>query len=88
MGTISVTSVTTPKVEAFVRAAITLSQTLGTALGDWTADDTVLGYAGGALLFAAGLAALAAAYFLDQRLACVPVLGSLHPIAPARRATS
>ncbi|MGA7790032.1 MAG: hypothetical protein WCA56_17925, partial [Xanthobacteraceae bacterium] len=34
-----------------------------TALGDWTADDTGLGYDGGALLFAAGLAILAAIYF-------------------------
>src|SRR5262249_9958572 len=63
MGTISVNTVTTPKVEAFYWAAITLSQTLGTALGDWTADDTGLGYGGGALVFGAGLAALAAAYF-------------------------
>ena len=62
-GSISVTTVNTPKVEAFYWAAITLSQTLGTALGDWTADDTGLGYGGGALVFAAGLAALAAAYY-------------------------
>jgi uncharacterized membrane-anchored protein len=62
-GTISVNTVTTPKVEAFYWAAITLSQTLGTALGDWTADDTGLGYSGGALVFGVGLAVLAAAYF-------------------------
>ena len=62
-GSLSVATVSTPKVEAFYWAAITLSQTLGTALGDWTADDTGLGYEGGALLFAAGLAALAAAYY-------------------------
>jgi len=63
LGSISVAAVTTPKVEAFYWAAITFSQTLGTALGDWMADDTGLGYGGGALVFAAGLAALAAAYF-------------------------
>jgi uncharacterized membrane-anchored protein len=63
LGTISVATVTTPKVEAFYWVAITFSQTLGTALGDWTADDTGLGYEGGALVFAAGLAALAAVYF-------------------------
>jgi uncharacterized membrane-anchored protein len=63
LGSIAVASVTMPKVEAFYWAAITLSQTLGTALGDWTADDTGLGYGGGALVFAAGLAALAAAYY-------------------------
>ncbi len=63
LGSISVATVSTPKVEAFYWGAITFSQTLGTALGDWTADDTGLGYEGGALLFAAGLAVLAAAYF-------------------------
>ncbi len=62
-GSISVATVNTPKVEAFFWAAITLSQTLGTALGDWTADDTGLGYEGGALVFAAGLAVLAATYY-------------------------
>src|ERR1700689_2048248 len=62
-GSISVATVNTPKMEAFYWVAITFSQTLGTALGDWTADDTGLGYDGGALLFAAGLAVLAAAYF-------------------------
>ncbi|MGD0421748.1 MAG: hypothetical protein ABSA68_19575 [Xanthobacteraceae bacterium] len=62
-GSISVATVNTPKVETFYWLTITFSQTLGTALGDWMADDTGLGYAGGALLFAAGLAVLAAAYF-------------------------
>lgn len=62
-GTIAVETVATPRVEAFYWAAITLSQTLGTALGDWTADTSGLGYAGGALVFAGGLAVLAAAYF-------------------------
>jgi uncharacterized membrane-anchored protein len=62
-GTISVTTVTTPKVEAFYWAAITFSQTLGTALGDWIADTGGLGYTGGALVFAVGLLALAAFYF-------------------------
>ena len=61
-GTISVTTVSKPKVEAFYWAAITLSQTLGTALGDWMADSSDLGYAGGALVFAAGLGVLAALY--------------------------
>jgi uncharacterized membrane-anchored protein len=39
------------------------SQTLGTALGDWTADSAGLGYVGGAVLFLGLLAAVAAAYF-------------------------
>ena len=55
--------VTTPKVEAFYWAAITLSQTLGTALGDWIADTGGLGYEGGAVVFAAGLAVTAALYY-------------------------
>jgi uncharacterized membrane-anchored protein len=62
-GSISVDTVNTPKVEAFYWAAITFSQTLGTALGDWMADTTGLGYEGGALAFAAGLAVLALAYY-------------------------
>src|SRR6202044_1689591 len=66
MGSISVATVDNPKVEAFYWIAITFSQTLGTALGDWTADDTGLGYDGGALLFATGLAVLAAAYFFPS----------------------
>jgi uncharacterized membrane-anchored protein len=61
-GSISVNTVATPKVEAFYWAAITFSQTLGTALGDWTADSTGLGYEYGALVFAAGLAVVLAAY--------------------------
>jgi uncharacterized membrane-anchored protein len=62
-GTISVDTVSTPKVEAFYWAAITFSQTLGTALGDWMADTSGLGYAGGALVFAVGLAVIAGLYF-------------------------
>jgi len=62
LGSISVATVNTPKVEAFCWAAITFSQTLGTALGDWIADSG-LGYEGGALVFAAGLTVVAAAYF-------------------------
>jgi uncharacterized membrane-anchored protein len=66
LGSIAVASVNTPKVEAFYWIAITFSQTLGTALGDWTADDTGLGYGGGALLFAAGLAVLVGLYFMTN----------------------
>ncbi len=62
-GSISVDTVNTPKVEAFYWSAITFSQTLGTALGDWMADSTGLGYAAGALVFAAGLAVVAATYY-------------------------
>ena len=62
-GTVSVNTVNTPKVEAFYWAAITFSQTLGTALGDWLADTGGLGYQGGALVFAAGIAVVAALYY-------------------------
>jgi len=62
-GSISVDTVSRPKVEIFYWAAITFSQTLGTALGDWMADSTGLGYEGGALVFAGALAIVAAAYY-------------------------
>jgi len=62
-GSVSVETVNTPKVEAFYWAAITFSQTLGTALGDWMADTSGIGYEGGALVFAAGLAVLAGLFF-------------------------
>ena len=62
-GTISVNTVSTPKVEAFYWAAITFSQTLGTALGDWAADTGGLGYEGGALVFGTGLAVIAGLYY-------------------------
>jgi uncharacterized membrane-anchored protein len=62
-GTVSVNTVSTPKVEAFYWATITFSQTLGTALGDWLADTGGLGYEGGALVFSAGLVAVAALYY-------------------------
>ena len=61
-GSISVDTVSTPKIEMFYWAAITFSQTLGTALGDWMAD-TGLGYEGGALVCGAALAMVAAAYY-------------------------
>ena len=62
-GTVSVTTVSTPKVEAFYWATITFSQTLGTALGDWLADTRGFGYERGALVFAAGLLVVIALYY-------------------------
>ncbi len=62
-GSISVDTVNTPKTERFYWIAILFSQTLGTALGDWMADTNGLGYERGALIFGAGLALVAAAYF-------------------------
>lgn len=62
-GSVSIDTISSHKAEAFYWVTIMFSQTLGTALGDWTADSTGLGYEGGALVFAAGLAILAAAYY-------------------------
>jgi uncharacterized membrane-anchored protein len=63
MGSVSVGSVTSPRAEIFYWITIMLSQTLGTALGDWTADTAGLGYGGGALVFAGLLAIVALAYY-------------------------
>ena len=61
-GSVSVETIVEPKVELFYWSTITFSQTLGTALGDWIAD-AGLGYSGGALVFGAALAVIAALYF-------------------------
>ena len=63
LGSISVDTVSSPKSEMFYWITIMFSQTLGTALGDWTADTAGLGYSGGAILFGIMLAAIAAAYY-------------------------
>jgi uncharacterized membrane-anchored protein len=62
-GTINVQTVATPKVELVYWVTITFSQTLGTALGDWLADTGGLGFEGGALVFGALLAVVAALYY-------------------------
>ncbi|MES2398467.1 MAG: hypothetical protein V4573_00665 [Pseudomonadota bacterium] len=63
MGSVSVDTVNTPKAEMFYWVTIMFSQTLGTALGDWTAGTAGLGYTGGAVVFSALLAAVALAYY-------------------------
>jgi uncharacterized membrane-anchored protein len=63
LGTIAVDSVSTPRAELFYWVTIMLSQTLGTALGDWTADSAGLGYLGAMLIFGGLLIAVAAAYY-------------------------
>ncbi|MGN6279969.1 MAG: COG4705 family protein [Sphingomonas sp.] len=65
-GSISVATVTQPRTEIFYWITITFSQTLGTALGDWIADDTPLGYEGGALLFGGLIAILALLYWRSR----------------------
>jgi uncharacterized membrane-anchored protein len=63
MGSVAVETVRLPKSEVFYWVTIMFSQTLGTALGDWMADDAGLGYAGSAAVFGTMLAVIAAAYF-------------------------
>ena len=63
LGSVAVDSIRSPRAETFYWITIMFSQTLGTALGDWTADTAGLGYAGGALVFSMLLALVVAAYF-------------------------
>ncbi len=63
LGSVAVDTVSSPKSEGFYWGTIMLSQTLGTALGDWTADTEALGYSGGIIVFGTLLAAIAAAYY-------------------------
>ena len=63
MGSVAVDTVSSPKAEVFYWVTIMFSQTLGTALGDWTADSAGLGYSGGAAVFCAVLGVVAAAYY-------------------------
>lgn len=66
MGSVDIETVVTPKAEAFYWTTIMFSQTLGTALGDWMADSTGLGYNGSAILIGLVLAALGVAYFYTK----------------------
>ncbi|MDQ6639990.1 MAG: hypothetical protein M3Z15_10060 [Pseudomonadota bacterium] len=66
LGSVSVADIASRRAEIFYWATIMFSQTLGTALGDWLADDKTglgLGYEGGAIVFGIALAIVAAAYF-------------------------
>jgi len=63
LGSVSVNRIVTRKAEAFYWATILFSNTLGTALGDFIADDSGLGYEGAAIVFAAVLALIVITYF-------------------------
>jgi uncharacterized membrane-anchored protein len=63
LGSVSVQSIRSPKAEMFYWMTIMFSQTLGTALGDWTADTAGFGYGGAAVIFGSLLVLVAAAYF-------------------------
>lgn len=62
LGSVSVDTVRSPRAEIFYWVTIMFSQTLGTALGDWTADTAGLGYTGAAAVFAVLLALVVVAY--------------------------
>ncbi len=66
MGSVSVSTLNSPKAEMFYWVTIMFSQTLGTALGDWTADTAGLGYLGAALIFGGLLAVVVIAYYFTQ----------------------
>lgn len=63
LGTVAVDSVSSPRSEIFYWVTIMFSQTLGTAMGDWTADSAGLGYDGSAVVFSVMLAVIALAYY-------------------------
>lgn len=63
LGSVSINTVSSPKTEMFYWITIMFSQTLGTALGDWTADTAGIGYGGGVLVFLGLLAVVAALYY-------------------------
>jgi len=65
-GTLDVSSVASDKAERYYWTTIMFSQTLGTALGDWTADTAGLGYGGGIVVFSVLLAAIAVAWFATR----------------------
>jgi len=66
LGSVAVDSVNSPKSEMFYWLTIMCSQTLGTALGDWTADTEGLGYGGGVIVFGGALAVIAAGYYFTK----------------------
>ncbi len=65
LGSVSINTLSSPKAEMFYWLTIMFSQTLGTALGDWTADTAGLGYLGAMLIFGGLLAAIVAAHYLS-----------------------
>ena len=63
---LSVSDITTRRGELFYWTAILFSNTLGTALGDYLADDSGLGFGGGALLIGSLLAVVVLAYYFTS----------------------
>lgn len=67
LGSISINTVQSPKSEMFYWITIMFSQTLGTALGDWTADTMGLGYGGAAIIFG-GLLVIVALFYYSKNV--------------------
>src|SRR6201997_1094826 len=65
-GSISIDTVSTPKIEIFYWVTIMFSQTLGTALGDWVADTNEMGYLGAAAIFGGLLLLTALLYYFTS----------------------
>ena len=82
-GSVSVNTVSTPRIETFYWVAILFSQTLGTALGDWMADTNDLGYQGARWCSPPG--ADRRGVFLHHDLADAAVLGRFHTDSSAWR---
>lgn len=66
LGSISINTIATAKEETFYWTTIMFSQTLGTALGDWVADNAGFGYIGSAMIFGSMLLILAAGYYFTK----------------------
>lgn len=84
-GTIAVDSVNSVRTESFYWVTIMFSQTLGTALGDWTADSEGFGYDGGILLFVGALAVICSRAGLPRfRAPCCSGQRLSSPVRSAR----
>ena len=81
LGSVAVDTVSSPKSEMFYWITIMLSQTLGTALGDWTADTAGLGYGGGAILFGAMLIGYCSGILPNKYIPHSTFLGGIHSYA-------
>jgi uncharacterized membrane-anchored protein len=73
-GSIAVDKITTRTNETFYWVTILVSNTLGTALGDFTADDLGLGFGGGAILFSVLIALVAAIHLIFKKRAPEAIL--------------
>jgi len=66
LGRVDIGSIDTPKAEFYYWLTIMFSQTLGTALGDWTADTAGLGYLGAAAIFSVLLLMVVLSYYFTN----------------------